>query len=396
MSIVDGIIKAPVSLEDVAKTLGVNSLDVGTLCTSDHINMWSRMKPVHIKNAITHARTGKWWQGTERHCGIKIPAATSYLQIPGKYTDDGKNGWEYEPPWGGAISPYRLEDFENYYHGARPLLSNFTVPEKVAQGHKLFGSCILGVTPNPGESKDSWGTITFDDIGNVPPVDLEDAVDENKLDSLESYFFGLIVVDSTGKIVGCSAGPHRASSGLAEYTATNVLRLGSTYTVYPYLSQRQQKPLEDPQAAASYTLPNVRPAQFKVVSPEESIGLVIFFKAEQHAGPTAPYITWTLKITVQNSMSVLASQIECRYNESGNLSLNEHRKNLGAFDVSSSSPYSNSGKFSPLDSSKSYHLNIYLRTNLGTFQRNGILPITDVDPDRPMLPWLPGDDQPIN
>ena len=39
---------APVSINDVKKVLGLSSNDVGTLCTSSKVNMWSRYKPVCI------------------------------------------------------------------------------------------------------------------------------------------------------------------------------------------------------------------------------------------------------------------------------------------------------------------------------------------------------------
>ncbi len=44
MSIVNGIIQAPVSIADVKTVLGETSNDLATLCRSDKINMWAKFK----------------------------------------------------------------------------------------------------------------------------------------------------------------------------------------------------------------------------------------------------------------------------------------------------------------------------------------------------------------
>ena len=76
MSIVNGIITAPVSIEDVKKILNESSNDIATLCKNHNINMWSKYKPVNLrKKFVTDtlnsdgrswtAPSGKlgWWLG---------------------------------------------------------------------------------------------------------------------------------------------------------------------------------------------------------------------------------------------------------------------------------------------------------------------------------------------
>ena len=46
MSIQNGVITAPVSIADVKQALGLASNDLGTLCTSNRVNMWSKKKPI--------------------------------------------------------------------------------------------------------------------------------------------------------------------------------------------------------------------------------------------------------------------------------------------------------------------------------------------------------------
>ena len=51
MSLSNGLITAPVSIDDVASALGHGSYDLGTLCMSNNVNKWSFRKPIiHTSN----------------------------------------------------------------------------------------------------------------------------------------------------------------------------------------------------------------------------------------------------------------------------------------------------------------------------------------------------------
>ncbi len=52
MSVSNGIITAPVSIEDVKKVLGKSTNDLASLCTADNINKWSRMKPCRFNSVV--------------------------------------------------------------------------------------------------------------------------------------------------------------------------------------------------------------------------------------------------------------------------------------------------------------------------------------------------------
>ena len=45
----NGIISAPVSIDDVKQALGESSNDLATLCKSENINIWSKYKPISCK-----------------------------------------------------------------------------------------------------------------------------------------------------------------------------------------------------------------------------------------------------------------------------------------------------------------------------------------------------------
>lgn len=133
MSIVNEIITAPVSIEDVKKILNESSNDIATLCKNHNINMWSKYKPVNLrKKFVTDtlnsdgkswtAPSGRlgWWLGnnTVDDAALVIPLVTSKSNF-----DDNKAKWTYNKPYGGDSSPYRLSDFAGYWDDAQAPIS---------------------------------------------------------------------------------------------------------------------------------------------------------------------------------------------------------------------------------------------------------------------------------
>lgn len=133
MSIVNGIITAPVSIEDVKSVLNESSNDIATLCKSNNINMWSKYKPVNLRKKFVPdtlnsdgrswtAPSGRlgWWLGnnTVDDAALVIPLVTSKSNF-----DDNKAKWTYNKPYGGDSSPYRLSDFAGYWDDAQAPIS---------------------------------------------------------------------------------------------------------------------------------------------------------------------------------------------------------------------------------------------------------------------------------
>ena len=88
-----------VSVMEVRNITGCPSTDVGTLCSCNNVNIWSRYKPLSasvltlndtLRNSLT---------------GFKINPTTLYI--------------EWDKPTGGPSSPYRLGDFREYNHDAK-------------------------------------------------------------------------------------------------------------------------------------------------------------------------------------------------------------------------------------------------------------------------------------
>ena len=106
----NGIISAPVSIDDVKQALGESSNDLATLCKSENINMWSLYKPsinpdIYSDNA---------YKGGLTITNILLKELSIWFGID----DDRSCAIIYEKPYGGKKSPYRLGDFRYYFHKA--------------------------------------------------------------------------------------------------------------------------------------------------------------------------------------------------------------------------------------------------------------------------------------
>jgi len=96
-----------ISILDVRNILQTPSTDLGTLCKSANINMWSKWKPVSSSvTTMTEAEL------KNRNYGLTITQIQpdTYEPTPYKYT----------VPMGGVMSPFRLGDFRSYNHDAKP------------------------------------------------------------------------------------------------------------------------------------------------------------------------------------------------------------------------------------------------------------------------------------
>lgn len=117
------IVTKPIDTTDVAAALGVNSSDVGFLCSSEEINMYARYKPIKFKkwSELTEAeREGMSTDAADNiHFGIQITGPTSG-ELDSTLSEIHDTEFKYIRPVGGEDSPYRLTDFDKYKHDALP------------------------------------------------------------------------------------------------------------------------------------------------------------------------------------------------------------------------------------------------------------------------------------
>lgn len=169
MSVSNGKIISPVSIDDVKSVLGENSNDLATLCKSDNINKWSKNKP--IKHNCLFKPTEA--QKKEANYGISnIP----YYRLLGNMAQDVINGsmknatnistldtriepWHYQQPIGGYASPYRLGDFDGYFANASAPIGAITETEIESS---LSGKVSVVFNKNT----DTVSSLTFNDLAS--------------------------------------------------------------------------------------------------------------------------------------------------------------------------------------------------------------------------------------
>ena len=165
----NGIISAPVSIDDVKRALGESSNDVATLCKSENINIWSKYKPISCKGEFKEypiiedsdeTATSAYNKYTcVVRCGMNIPMDT-YKNLRNNYGGEGfaikacenfyndnvygLRGIDKDAstnshivyvsgkhfPKGGTNSPYRLGDFRNYSNNAKRNTFKSSLPEE--------------------------------------------------------------------------------------------------------------------------------------------------------------------------------------------------------------------------------------------------------------------------
>lgn len=170
MSVSNGKISAPVSIDDVKSVLGeLSTNDLATLCKSANINKWSKNKP--IKHNCLFKPTEA--QKKEANYGISnIP----YYRLLGKMAQDVINGsmknatnistldtriepWHYQQPMGGYASPYRLGDFDGYFANASAPIGAITETEIESS---LSGKVSVVFNKNT----DTVSSLTFNDLAS--------------------------------------------------------------------------------------------------------------------------------------------------------------------------------------------------------------------------------------
>lgn len=195
----NGIISAPVSIDDVKQALGESSNDLATLCKSENINIWSKYKPISCKGEFKEypIREDSEEIVTSSYsnyscvvrCGMNIPMDT-YKNLRNNYGGEGfaingcynlyadniygrvggihgdittsVSGKHF--PKGGVNSPYRLSDFRNYNSKAKnneflTSLPQFNTVEVYYSSIRKF-NCVLYMNTNV----DNNTNLTMDDI----------------------------------------------------------------------------------------------------------------------------------------------------------------------------------------------------------------------------------------
>lgn len=199
----NGIISAPVSIDDVKQALGESSNDLATLCKSENINIWSKYKPISCKGDFKEYSiredseeivTSSYSKFTcAVRCGMNIPMDT-YKNLRNNYGGEGfaingcnnlhkdnvygVSGIDKDAstnshtvyasgkhfPKGGTNSPYRLGDFRNYNNKAISTAFLTSIPQfrtiEVYYSSTPKFNCVLYMNTH----MDNNTNLTMDDI----------------------------------------------------------------------------------------------------------------------------------------------------------------------------------------------------------------------------------------
>jgi len=251
-----GIISAPVSFADVNAVLGTSHTDLATMCKDNNIKMWARYKPV-VKNLISTIdqldsnnqwkTTANWWKGTNNNCGITYNTYTKVVGTGSAISAiiGGLSIYSYTKPNGGSTSPYRLTDFNQYDHEAKPPATAVQASNaKLKAGSSLIIS--LATTPADGYN------VRFEDIGGF-----------------DNYYYLAVVCDTSNNLIFVKS----STKKVGEYESGEMptieipwnstpdggydgdLIAGNTYRAYVILSSLYYVYTYSPQNASYVPLP---------------------------------------------------------------------------------------------------------------------------------------------
>lgn len=223
----NGVITAPVNTDDVAATIGVNSHDVGTLCSSaDRINKWARNKPENTggPEELTDA------QRKANNFGLRMLTTFTTVQsyVNQANTEVGLSGWTYEGPTASNGGWYRLTDFINYRTDS---LSPFP---SLMQGDYMFGTSTDG-------TKVLNMALAAGFEGETSGTDYIRISDLNKADAKYSdWYAGVLLMTSTTNFYLATSTTTISNGTSIQFKQSNgmVVPAEGTYKAFVFLANK--------------------------------------------------------------------------------------------------------------------------------------------------------------
>lgn len=283
-----------INTTQVANVLQVSSRDVGYLCGNKHekTNMWAKYKPVHIYQEPFPDRSGEWWKGTAGNCGI-LPKLVSTLADVVANIDGKNNGWVYDPPKGGANSPFRIADFGKYNSEAKCQISGFSVSALVSYNGTLNGMCSF--TPET-EDRD-W--VSLSDID---------------YQYLNECYFGVMLLKGTSVLRRATAATTIQDGGYEVSFSTQGIAKGQ-YKACAFLSN-QKYVYTDPDKQANYfTIPNTSIVDVKIADQVEFGGVAEYTYTD--GVKTAIVYDTMFTLNAGESLTLTNNYITIRFAENG-------------------------------------------------------------------------------
>ena len=236
MSIVNGTITPPVSIDDVKSILGESSNDLATLCKSSKINMWAKYKPVDSDSPFLNISTG--WKGKRGDCNISYPKTNTITAVKDYYSQDN-NGYSYRT----AQAPYRLGDFRGYNSLAATEYRDLQGTTPVAENDVSIAAAY-----NVSSADSDW--ISMSDL-----LDNEAAGDV--------FHFGVLLYNRSGTLRYFRT----SDDNIVKFTSV----VAGTYTVYPFMSSVDYSDSDFPtfQAGTYMPVPVLKPITIEVKTKQQ-------------------------------------------------------------------------------------------------------------------------------
>lgn len=228
MSFDRGIISAPVGIDDIKRALKSNSNDLGTLCESSSINPWARYKPETPVSGLVSYGISPITSQQRMLNGYGIEARTSAgvgsisTLVSRIRSGTQQDCFVYKRPYGTSSSPYRMTDFEDYWHLAPcPIVAPYNPTDKI------------GVTQD--------GTLQLyfyvDIQGSKYGLGLKDLRIQSDSQQLSQYYFGVLIYNSN--TYAAATQDHVMGTTQQEgldVTLTGVPQVEATYQMVPFFS----------------------------------------------------------------------------------------------------------------------------------------------------------------
>ena len=256
MSIVNGIIQAPVSIADVKTVLGETSNDLATLCKSDKVNMWAKYKPVELKRPFTNDEfdfannrwrdDAVWFKGVNFEedgvCGLKVTHGGSLSAVIDLY-DKNTAGWKRVKPGTTFACPYRLTDFIDYKHTATPPFAKPIITSETHESGSVIATAMM-------KNLNTEYELTLQNLG-----------------ILSETYFGLALKNAAGQIAYFKTSDRPLKNGSVIVEIKNGNLTPGSYTAYVFLCSSALALNTPPaQATTYYTVPDFAPSAVEIVS----------------------------------------------------------------------------------------------------------------------------------
>lgn len=347
MSVSNGKITAPVSIDDIKSCFGLGSNDLGTLIKTANINIWAKYKPTVYPSPFPD----DWYRGGDGNYGLNITVDNKVSTVSDLVAQYSKtnNGYGnlYKRPTGGSSAPYRLGDFRGYNHNANPELSDYLPVTQLTResAHEL------AVTYNP---------ITTDG----------DQISYAQISDYSGFRFGFIIMNGSNLATILTASTTINNGNYKVTLPANRLQLG-TYKVYPMFCSADYSSSDVLKQMNLYAIPNLTGGKtLQIISQANVV-------ANYFGSITSKLVGDRISVMLKTKSNApdLTATVYCVYtttdpSKGQSLSSGESYKNLTL-----AAGGATASTFFSINASKSYHIYVLCQQQ---WIVKGLIPLQDI------------------